>query len=285
MTTSQTVDDIASGATVNWEEGEARVRRAAARHRVRRLGMVVAGWIIVLAIWQWWSTQFSGTVMPPPLTVADKMWEIVASGRFLPHFWASLWKTFAGFGVAVVVGAPVGYMMGRSNYWKAFFQDSITAAGTIPALTYAVLSLVIFGISTLGPVLAVALVSVPYVAINVAEGIRGVDRELIKMSQAFGRSQRQIRRHVLIPSIVPFIFAAVRLSFAVAWKVEALTEVFGGRNGVGFQIQTQYQMYSIPGVLAWTFLFVAVMLVIERFVLVRAEERLLAWRPAERIRS
>jgi NitT/TauT family transport system permease protein len=81
---------------------------------------------------------------------------------------------------------------------------------------------------------------------------------------------------------VPFVFAGVRLAFALAWKVEALTEVFGGSNGVGFEIRRSYQMFSIPGVLAWMFLFIAFMLVVERFLLVRFENRVLRWRPQER---
>lgn len=237
----------------------------------------------MLGIWQIASAYFSPYVLPTPYRVGEEMWEIVESGAFFEDFFASITKTLAGFAVATAVGAPVGYLMGRFNYWRAFFHDGVTVAGTIPGLVYAVLSLIIFGLSNMGPVLTVALVSAPYIAINVAEGIRGVDQSLLKMSEAFGRSQRQIRREVLIPTIVPFIFAAVRMSFAVAWKVEALTEVFGGSNGIGFQIRTQYQLFSIPGVLAWTLLFVAFMLLVERLVLRRLENRMLAWRPQERI--
>ena len=203
----------------------------------------------------------------------------------MSDFLASVLKTFAGFGVAVVVGAPVGYLMGRYDYWRSFFRDGVTVAGTIPALTYAVLSLIIFGLSNLGPVLAVALVSVPYVAINVAEGVRGVDQSLVKMSQAFGRSPQQIRREVFIPTLVPYVFAAIRMSFAVAWKVEALTEVFGGTNGVGFQIRQEYQLFNITGVIAWMALFIVFMLIIERLVLRKLENRVLAWRPEERVRT
>lgn len=258
------------------------VQRIAARSRVQRSVLVVLGWLAFLGVWTWGSAQFTGTVLPTPRRVAVEMWEIVVSGRFLLHFQWSLFKTVAGFAVAVLLGAPIGYLMGRSRYWRAFFHDGVTVSGTIPGLTYAVMALIIFGISLEGPILAVALISMPYIAINVAEGIRGVDQDLVKMSQAFGRTQRQIRRHVLIPSVVPFVFAGVRLAFAIAWKVEALTEVFGGRNGVGFEIRRSYQLFSIPGVLAWMFLFIAFMLVIERFLLVRLENRVLAWRPQER---
>ena len=257
-------------------------RRATARTGVQRLAMALFGWLVFLGIWTWGSSQFSGTVLPTPKTVALEMWSIVASGRFFSNFGWSLLKTVLGFVVAVLFGAPIGYLMGRSRYWRAFFHDGVTVSGTIPGLTYAVMALIIFGISMEGPVLAVALVSMPYIAINVAEGIRGVDQDLIKMSHAFGRSPRQIRRDVLVPSIVPFVFAGVRLAFAIAWKVEALTEVFGGRNGVGFEIRRSYQLFSIPGVLAWMFLFIAFMLLVERLLLLRLENRVLGWRPTER---
>jgi NitT/TauT family transport system permease protein len=252
------------------------------RSSAQRLGMVILGWLAFLVVWTWGSAQFSGTVLPEPWVVASEMWAILSSGSFFVNFGWSLFKTFAGFVAAVLIGAPIGYLMGRSRYWRAFFHDGVTVSGTIPGLTYAVLALIIFGISLEGPILAVALISMPYIAINVAEGIRGVDQDLVKMSQAFGRTTRQVRRHVLIPSVVPFVFAGVRLAFAVAWKVEALTEVFGGRNGVGFEIRRSYQEFSIPGVLAWMFLFIGFMLLVERFLLIRFENRVLSWRPQER---
>ena len=279
------VDAPEAASAVTWQEGEAQARRASSRRRAKRLALLTAGWVAMFAAWQLAAYYLPPGVLPTPLDVAEVMWEIVVSGAVADNFFASVGKTFLGFVVATAVGAPIGYLMGRYTYWRAFFHDGITVAGTIPALTYAVLSLIIFGISDLGPILSVALVSVPYIAINVAEGVRGVDQSLVRMSQAFGRSQRQIRRHVFIPTLVPYIFAAIRMSFAVAWKVEALTEVFGGRNGVGFQIRSEYQLFDITGVLAWTFLFIAFMLLIERLVLRKLESRVLAWRPEERVRT
>jgi NitT/TauT family transport system permease protein len=280
--TNQLLEGNAGEVATTRDAGEADARRSASRRQWRQTAFLVAGWIAMILVWELGSWWFGDRILPRPHQVLVEMGEVVRSGNFVPDFTASVLKTFAGFGVAVAVGAPVGYLMGRYRYWQAFFHDGVTVAGTIPAIVYAVLSLIIFGLSNMGPILAVALVSAPYVALNVGEGIRGVDKSLITMSEAFGRTPRQIRREVLIPTIVPFVFAAIRMCFAVAWKVEALTEVFGGRNGVGFQIRTEYQLYDIAGVLAWMFLFIAFMLVIERLVLAKIEARLLAWRPEER---
>jgi NitT/TauT family transport system permease protein len=154
----------------------------------------------------------------------------------------------------------------------------VLVAGSIPGITYAVLAVVLFGISVLGPVISVALVSMPYVAINVAEGLDSVDRRLVQMSDAFGRERSSVVRHVLVPTIAPFAFAGVRLSFALAWKVEQLTEVFGASKGVGFQIRREFEDFSISGTLAWVLLFILFMILVERFLLVRVERYLFRWR-------
>jgi NitT/TauT family transport system permease protein len=257
--------------------------RFAVSKRWRRTGAVMLGWAGFIGLWALLSRFVFGRYMlPGPAAVASYMWnELITTGLFLPHFALSIAKVFAGFAVAVVIGVPVGYLMGTSRYWKSFFHDPVMAAGSIPGITYAVMSLVIFGISLGGPILAVALISMVYVAINVAEGLEGVDRKLTQMSHAYRRKKGDVLRHVLIPSILPFAFAGIRLSFALAWKVEQLTEVFGSSSGVGLMIRKEYEDFSITGVLAWVLLFIGFMLLIERFVLVELERWLFRWRGTE----
>ena len=250
-----------------------------ARRRIRGILGVIVGAGGFLLIWTVLSRfVFGEFILPPPLEIGEVMWDIVESGAFWTNFQSTILRLAYGFGLALAIGFPVGYLMGTSRWWRAFFHDMVMVAGSIPGITYAVLALVLLGISILGPVISVALVSMPYVAINVAEGLDSVDRKLVTMSDAFGRQRTAIFRHVLIPSVTPFAFAGVRLSFALAWKVEQLTEVFGGSSGVGFQIRREFEDFSIPGTLAWVFLFILFMLLVERFVLVRLERYLFRWR-------
>ena len=264
--------------TIAPPDGEIQAVRSATTQRRWRTGAVVLGWILFLVLWDLISRLVGEVRVPSPRTVGEVMWEIIRSGLFIEHFLASIGKVALGFVFAILFGAPIGFLMGRSAYWKAFFKDTVMVAGSIPGLTYAVMMLVIFGISLVGPVLAVAMISMPYIAINVAEGLEGVDRRLLQMSQAYGRKPRDISRHVLVPAILPFVFAGVRLSFAISWKVEQLTEVFGSNRGVGFQIRSAFQRFSVPEVLGWVLLFIAFMLVVERVILVRMEHRLFRWR-------
>jgi NitT/TauT family transport system permease protein len=250
-----------------------------ARRRVQGAIGVVVGTGGFLLLWSLLSEfVVRGILLPSPLEIGEEMWEIVRSGEFIEQFATTITRLAYGFGLALVIGFPVGYLMGTSRYWRAFFHDMVMVAGSIPGITYAVMALVVLGISVLGPVLSVAFVSMPYVAINVAEGLDSVDQRLVQMSAAYGRGRSAVARHVLVPSVTPFAFAGVRLSFAFSWKVEQLTEVFGSSSGVGFQIRKQFEDFSIPGMLAWVLLFIIFMVLVERFGLVRLERRLFRWR-------
>lgn len=249
------------------------------RFDIRRVGLIVAGYALLLAVWSFFSTYyFNPYILPTPLTVAEEMWSLVREGTAFIQFGASIGKITAGFVIGALIGAPIGLLMGRSTYWKNFFQQPLLVLGNVPGLTYAVFALILFGIGAVGPVVAVTLVSIPYVALNVAQGVEEVDPHLVHMSSVYGRNRREIARFVFLPSIMPYLFAALRYGFAMAWKVEALTEVFGGRSGIGFMIRAEYQEFSVTGVLAWTGFFVLFILIVERVFLAQIENRIFAWR-------
>lgn len=246
---------------------------------IRRVALVIAGYVLLLAVWFFFSTYyFNPYILPTPIAVAEEMWSLVKDGSAFVQFGASIGKITAGFIIGALIGAPIGLLMGRNIYWKNFFQQPLLVLGNVPGLTYAVFALILFGIGAVGPVVAVTLVAIPYVALNVAQGVEEVDPHLVHMSSVYGRNRREIALSVFLPSIMPYLFAALRYGFAMAWKVEALTEVFGGRSGIGFMIRAEYQEFSVTGVLAWTGFFVLFILIVERVFLAQVENRIFAWR-------
>ena len=246
---------------------------------IRRAIMVLTGYVIVLAVWsacsQWLFTPY---VLPAPWTVGAEMWHLAADGTAFVQFGSSIVKIALGFAIGTVVGVPLGLLMGRVRYWNYFFQQPLLVLGNVPGLAFAVFALILFGIGAVGPVVVVAFVALPYVALNVAQGVEEVDHRLVDMSNVYGLGRGDVLRSVFLPSVLPFLFAALRYGFAMAWKVEALTEVFGGRSGIGFMIRQSYQEFSVAGVLAWTGFFVIFILLIERVFLAGLERRFFAWR-------
>ena len=86
---------------ITWQEGETLARRASARNKRKRLALLVAGWAVMLGVWQVAAYYLPFGTLPNPLEVGAEMWEIVASGALFSDFVASVGKTFAGFLVAV----------------------------------------------------------------------------------------------------------------------------------------------------------------------------------------
>jgi len=169
--------------------------------------------------------------------------------------------------------------MGRYRYANAFFHDLVYLLANVPLIVYAVLALVLFGISPIGPAFVVMLLVLPSAAINTAAGVRSADEGLLAMSRAFNRKTAAVRLNVILPAVLPFLLAAGRVSFADSWKLEALSETFGGSGaGIGFELKKSFELFSVVDALAWMMFFVVFIILIERVLLLPGERRIFAWR-------
>ena len=233
--------------------------------------------VVAIAAWAAVAAWIDDPILPRPLGVFERVVAITLSGEAFTNFASSIGKIAAGFVIAMVFGLVIGFFMGRSRFMSAYFSLPLFVLGNMPGLTYAVFGLLIFGVGAGGPIVVSALVALPFIAMNVAEGVRSVDGNLLAMCRAFERNRRDVLRHLYLPALVTFVFAGVRYGFAMAWKVEALTEVFGASDGVGFMIRKAYQEFQVDDMLAWTTLFIVAMILIERG-LAYLENRFFAWR-------
>ncbi|HEX2369661.1 MAG TPA: ABC transporter permease [Acidimicrobiia bacterium] len=262
--------------------------RRAGTARWKPVAYSVAGAISFLVVWQIVSgyTRTEFDLLPGPVEVAERMGdyifgdeaENIPTGWVFVNFWDTFRKTLYGFFGALVIGVPIGILMGRYRYAKNFFFDFIYLAANVPLIVYAILGLLIFGIGDAGPAFVVGLLVLPVIALNVAAGVEGVDRNLISMSRAYGLKTQTAMRHIVIPSLAPFLFAGSRASFAASWKLAALAETFGGTTGVGVQIRKAFQGFSVTDMLAWMMFFVIFVVVIERVVLMRLERWVFRYR-------
>lgn len=242
-------------------------------------GSVAAGWAILLGLWYWASTQVEPSLLlPGPDAVAKRIVELIRDEGAIYNFGVTLKRMMIGFLIALVLGGTLGILAGRYRYWNAFLSSPLLLCGNTPALAYAVLALLIFGVGGIGPIVAVVMMIVPYVAVEVAAGAREVDGRLIQMSRAYGRNRRQVIWNVVVPSVMPFAFTGARAAFAVSWKVATLTELFGGSAGVGVMVREAYEGFDVAGVMGWLVLFVLFLMAFERLVFQPLQKHLFRWR-------
>jgi len=256
--------------------------------RLSRIAQVLKGlvlsprWlflIVFILLWNTYAVHRQSRLIPTPLKVATTMWKILVSGEFFNQLAASMTRILIGFSLAMLVGIIIGILMGSRKSFDQFFKALVIMGLALPGLIYALICVMFFGISMLAPVTAILAGSYPFVVVNVAEGVKSLDKDLIDMGRAYKVGRGKIVRQVILPSLLPFILAAIRNGFAVAWKICTLVEVFGAVSGVGYMIKSSFDQYAVFGIIAWALLFGGVMLVIEYGLLVPAERYLARWRP------
>lgn len=264
------------------------VAKKAARNRWKARGYSLLGALTLLVLW-WLVSLYKPTefeLIPGPYEVAQRMWGFVVGdaargvepGWVFLNFWETFRKTLYGFAGALVLGVPIGILMGRFRYWKAFFFDLIYITANVPLVVYAILALILFGLGDTGPAVVVAFMVLPSITLNVAAGVEGVDRGLLLMSQSYDRSTRQALQHIVFPTFYPFLFAAVRNSFASSWKLAALTETFAGITGVGVQIGMAFKGFATADMIAWMLYFGVFVVAIERLGLMPLERWVFRYR-------
>lgn len=240
---------------------------------------------LVIALWIFVDSLEISRVFPAPERVAQFMFdelrlESLARTDLYTTLGISLARLFAGFAVSMVVGTAIGLGMGLSKSVDAFFHDWVMAVLAMPALVWALFLGLVFGFGHTGPFLATILAGIPFVIINVREGVRNTPRELFDMASAFGVPQNRMTRHLLIPSLMPFMFAAARYGFSVGWKGLVLAEVFASDRGMGWMIKFWYDAHRSFAVVGYAFFFVIFAFFLEKFVFDKIYERTFRWRPA-----
>lgn len=232
----------------------------------------------VILIW-WTLYLIYPRLLPSPLSTVREAIRLVSDGTFFFHMYQSLRRVFVGAVIAMFFSVGVGIYMGTVVMGERFFQPLVVLGLTIPGLMWALIAVMLFGINEFSPYFAVTVTIFPMLVINIWAGVKSLDKELMDMSHVFHFSKWMKISQVILPQLVPNIFAATRYGLGLAWKVVVVVEMFGTSNGVGYQVMKAYQVFNMEGVIAWTLTFVVAMIVIEYGIINLAERRLTAWRP------
>ena len=137
---------------------------------------------------------------------------------------------------------------------------------TFPAVCWAFLSVLWFGLSQTAPIFTIVLIVFPYVAMNIWAGTKAVEKDLIYMGKVYKADRSLMLRKVLIPQLMPYIFSSLRISLSLSWKIALVAEAFGAGSGVGQQLTYWFQETRVDMMLAWGVSFMIVMVLIDLLV-------------------
>jgi NitT/TauT family transport system permease protein len=234
--------------------------------------------VCLLGLWEVMARVTASPLVPNVSEVLGEVRRLVVGGFALRQIGITLGRILAGFGVAFVISLVVGIAAARSVTFRRFCDPAIILGLTVPGLVWALLCVIWFGVGLTTPIVAIALGIGPVMILHVLQGMKAVDSEIVEMAHVFKLSTRDKLIHIWIPSLTPHLVGGARVGLSLGWKVIVLVELFGLSNGVGYQLNSEFSSQNVAGVLAWTIVFWAVMVVIEYGVLQSLERAFSKWR-------
>ena len=235
--------------------------------------------------WQLLVPLLPTALIPTPFEVGEFMWAELRADTLAPEtvyqaFATSLRRLVTGFGIALLIGIPIGLLMGLFKRVENFLHDFVVVGLAMPSLVWALIAAMWFGFVERSSIITVVLASVTFVIINVSEGVRAVPKDLLDMGKAYGTSDLHRVRHVVFPSLMPFLFASMRYGLANGWKGLVLAEIYASTSGAGWTIRFWYDARRAQGVIGYALFFMIFALFAERLVFKKLYNRVFRWRPA-----
>jgi len=158
-------------------------------------------------------------------------------------FWqiiASLERVFAGFGLSILVGVPLGLVIGMSKNASYAFDPFIQILKPVSPLAWLPLLLFIFRDINLTAISTIFITSIWPIIINTALGVKSVSSDYMNVARVLQFTPMEKIRKIILPVAVPYIFTGMRLSLGIAWLVIVAAEMLTGGIGIGFWIWDEY---------------------------------------------
>ena len=238
---------------------------------------------VLLIAWIGLSLVFSEQILPGPVPVFAAIFDNLSSGEGFFHLYKTVSRVVLGLVLAMFLGTGIGLVMGLSQKGEKFFESWVMIGLTIPAVVYAIVCLLWFGLNEFAAIIAIGITSFPAVAINMWQGVKDIDMQLVAMGKAFQLPTVDVIRKIVLPQTVPYVLAATRYALGISWKIATTVELIGMSSGVGYMLHYWFGLFSMTQVLAWTLTFIIVLLIIEYVLINPFEKRSTAWRPAVQV--
>lgn len=254
-------------------------RRRASRSLVINLWrtvLLLAG----LAVWE----AVAGRLIEPfwiskPTLLANRLWKLAVSGDLVWHASVTVQEAVLGLLAGMVVGLAGGLLMAGLPRFAEVADPFLMGVYSLPRVALAPLFIIWFGIGLFSKVMLAFSLVVFVFFLNAYEGVKSVDRELVDVMRVMQASRARIVWKVIVPSIVPWIFAATRISIGMALIGAVVSELVGSSRGLGWYIEHSAGMYDTTGVFAGLIVLMALAVVMNELMKI-VERRVLVWQHA-----
>ncbi|RSZ47407.1 MULTISPECIES: ABC transporter permease [unclassified Variovorax] len=194
-------------------------------------------WLLLVAVillWQIICSAFevSDFIFPSPWRIWNQFWEFkeIIAG----HAWRTFWVTMAGFGLAIVVGVLLGFVIGSSRVAYAAIYPLMTAFNALPKAAFVPILVVWFGIGVGPAILTAFLISFFPIMVNIATGLATLEPELEDVLRVLGAKRWDVLMKIGLPRSMPYFFGSLKVAITLAFVGTTVSEMTAANEGIGY---------------------------------------------------
>lgn len=200
------------------------------------LSLPVAATGVLIAIW-WLGVWGTGTkVFPSPAAVVLGFAELQQKGVLASYLADSLIRVGIGYGLAVVLGVPLGLLMGWYAWVSELLNMLLQMLRPISPIAWIPIAIVFFGVTNAAPIFLVFLAAFFPVVVSTTTGVKAVPPIYMRAGANFGLTTNELLRKIVFPSALPQILTGLRISLGVAWLVLVAAEMVAVDSGLGYLV-------------------------------------------------
>ena len=190
--------------------------------------------VAVIVLWQLVCSAFnvSEFIFPSPLRIWNQMIEF--RGEIAKHAWRTYWVTMAGFGIAIVVGVLLGFLIGSSRLAYAAIYPLMTGFNALPKAAFVPILVVWFGIGVGPAVLTAFLISFFPITVNIATGLATLEPELEDVLRVLGAKRWDVLIKVGLPRSMPYFYGSLKVAITLAFVGTTVSEMTASNEGIGY---------------------------------------------------
>ena len=203
------------------------------RRPLPRSLITAASVVVLLLVWEFFGRDVNPIFGSYPSAIAVAFWDLVRSGQLASALYESLRPFALGYGLAIVIGVPLGLVIGRFRTAEAAFGIYITAGYAMPLVALVPLLMLWLGLGFAVKVAVVFIMCLFPICINTWLGVAAVPKTLIEVGKSFVAPDAVILRRIVLPATLPYIMAGIRLAVARAVVGMVIAEFFTTISGLG----------------------------------------------------
>ena len=217
------------------------------------------------------------TFFPPFSKVVEGWWGLVISGDLYAHFQASILRSLIGFGLAILVGIPLGLIIGWYPLANELLNPVLELFRNTAALAILPVFILLLGIGETSKISIVLFACVFPILLNTINAVRNVDPLFIKSAKSMGLSSAKLFYKVILPASIPTIFTGIRMAGSASILVLIAAEMVGAKEGLGYLISYTQMNFQIPQMYAGI-ITISVLGLILNYILVSIERKFSRWK-------